>query len=62
MKPIKYKEGQRVIVNTGGKDINGTVSTGRNIKGLYWKDQDAYRVEFDNNTAQYIDSKYIRIK
>jgi len=60
---MKYKSGQKVIVNTGGADSNGIIKASTNpkaTKGIYWESQDCWRVEFDNGTAQYMPAKYIR--
>ena len=51
--------GTRVVINTGGKDSLGLIVIG-GTHGAYWKEQDAYRVEFDNGTTQYMPAKYLR--
>ena len=59
MKTMKPTD--KVIINTGGKDINGTICEGKhNKKGYYWASQDCYLIEFENKTRQYIPSKYIK--
>ena len=56
------KEGDKVIVNTGGNDTPGEiVDPKESIKGFYWKEQDCYLVKFSNGTRQYIPSKYIKV-
>lgn len=70
-----FKEFQVVIVNTGGKDSFGVVHDSpvfvkqlktnefiytKSNKGYYWKEQDSYRIRFENGTSQYIPAKYIR--
>ena len=60
---MKYKSGEKVTVNSGGADSNGIIKASPNpkaTKGIYWKEQDCWRVEFDNGTAQYMPAKYIR--
>jgi len=55
-----YKEGDEVIVNTGGEDIIGQINPNcKSVYGIYWEEQDAWNILFDNRTSQYIESKYI---
>ena len=51
--------GMKVIINTDGKDSHGLI-VGGGTHGSYWKEQDAYRIEFDNGTTQYMPAKYLR--
>jgi hypothetical protein len=63
-----FKLGQKVIVNTGGKDYPATISmpNARDISGnirtyiLQGSDEKSYCCKFENNTAQYIPAKYIK--
>lgn len=56
----RFQIGQRVIVNTGGDDVPGTVS----LVPLH-RDQrrgtfDAVLVRFDNGSEQWITERYVR--
>ena len=51
--------GTRVVVNTGGKDALALIVKG-GTHGSYWKEQDSYRIEFNNGTIQYMPTKYLR--
>jgi hypothetical protein len=69
----KYHLNQVVFINTGGETSRGIIDDQvyshqdanekliyKTVpKGYYWKEQDAYRIRFENGTTQYIPSKYI---
>lgn len=62
-KGFRYAINDKVIVNTGGKDIEAVIHNDPpNKKGHYWKEQDCYRCRFKNGTSQYIEAKHIRLK
>lgn len=63
-----YAVGTKVIVNTqaGASDQPGVITdiSGRTNEkaahGSYWKEQDAYLVQFDNGTTQYMPASMVR--
>lgn len=58
---MKYNPGDKVIVNTGGNDIKGTIHPKATaLHGVYWEEQDCWSVQFENGSSQYIDAKYIK--
>ena len=64
-----YAVGTKVIVNTqaGASDQPGVITdvSGRTNEkaahGSYWKEQDAYLVQFDNGTTQYMPASMVRM-
>ena len=62
MNNLKFNLGEKVIVNTGGNDSFATIVMPQknNIHGYHWEEQDFYLCKFENNTTQYINSKYLK--
>jgi hypothetical protein len=52
---VKFKLGQKVIVNTGGKDtICHIDNTAKGVHGFYWKEQNSYLCRFTDDATKLI--------